>query len=163
MYMYWDQPIDAHTDADLAMALDLATLIAADTDDFFTFYCAEAEWLRAEVVNALLERHMLPKPPKGTALKAKRRRKAQQTRRGALGGHRGPRQGRRPGHVSSRGVAGCDCQGRRVVTVDYTFTAVKAEGGLVIHGRPPCNYQEIAMYLYSSIGRRDSYTAQTRE
>ena len=81
MYMYWDQPIDAHTDADLAMALDLATLIAADTDDFFTFYCAEAEWLRAEVVNALLERHMLPKPPKGTALKAKRRRKAQQTRR----------------------------------------------------------------------------------
>jgi hypothetical protein len=46
-----------HYDDDaLAMALELATLLAADSDDFFTFYRPEAEWLRTEVRNALLER-----------------------------------------------------------------------------------------------------------
>jgi hypothetical protein len=50
-------PNDAHTDADLAMALELANLIAIDGGgDFFSFYVAEAEWLRTEVRNALLER-----------------------------------------------------------------------------------------------------------
>lgn len=38
---------------DLAMALELATLIAEDNDDFFTFYHADAEWLRAKVIAAL--------------------------------------------------------------------------------------------------------------
>jgi len=50
------QWVDPHTDADLAMALELADLIAADSDDFFTFYSDESHWLRTEVRNALLER-----------------------------------------------------------------------------------------------------------
>lgn len=44
-----------HTPADLAMALELADLIAADNDDFFTFYHADAYWLRTQVITALYE------------------------------------------------------------------------------------------------------------
>lgn len=45
---------DTHTDADLAMALELAALL--DDDYPFAFFAKEANYLRTEVRNALLER-----------------------------------------------------------------------------------------------------------
>jgi len=50
---------DTHTDADLAMALELAQLLADDYDNMAldsSDYWDIAKWLRTEVRNALLER-----------------------------------------------------------------------------------------------------------